>query len=183
MKKPFKSLLILFIINIIIISCGSPVKRDFSFIPEGAKIIEIEKSEIILDDGDTFEYRGKGIRILGMDTPEISHPEHGFREDQPFGREASAYTAALLHNAEVISYLPYQDDRYGRMLAHVFVDGNLLAIQLIKAGLAYETVSYYGDNGFPELAERVLKAAENSEVKEFIPPYKWRREHRRVPRN
>ncbi|MBD3232268.1 MAG: hypothetical protein GF315_00945 [candidate division Zixibacteria bacterium] len=183
MKIISKQIFILLIVSIIFSSCGSPVKKDIVFIPDGSEVILIEKSEIILDDGDTFEYRGKGIRVLGMDTPEISHPEHGFHEDQSFGREASAYTAALLHNAEVISYLPYQDDRYGRMLAHVFVDGELLSIQLIEAGLAYETVSYYGDNGFPELAERILETAENSEVKEFIPPYKWRREHRRSPRN
>jgi len=38
---------------------------------------------------------------------------------------------------------------------------------LIKEGLAYETISYYGDNGFPDLAEMILKAARNSKQPKF----------------
>jgi micrococcal nuclease len=141
----------------------------------------MDKTKVVNDDGDSFQYGDIGIRVLGMDTPEISHPEHGFFEDQPFGRDAAAMTAEIFKNAKEISYLPYQQDRYGRMLAHVFIDGDLLSIKLIRAGLAYETVSYYGDNGFPKLAERILLAAGESEVKDFIQPYKWRRENRKEP--
>ncbi len=160
-------------------SCNTSVKNDIDFIPEGSQVIEMDKSKITLDDGDSFEYDSLGIRVLGMDTPEIAHPEHGFDEDQAFGREAATLTASIIKDAESISYLPYQNDRYGRMLAHVFIDGDLLSIKLIRAGLAYETVSHYGDNGFPELAKRISKAAAESETKDFIPPYKWRRENRK----
>jgi len=48
---------------------------------------------------------------------------------------------------------------------------------LIRARLAYENISYYGDNGFPDLAERILKAAEDSPQPPFEKPYIWRREH------
>lgn len=160
-------------------SCSTAIKNDIAFIPEGLDVIEMDKAKIKLDDGDSFEYDSLGIRVLGMDTPEISHPEHGFDEDQAFGREAAALTATVIKDAESISYLPYQNDRYGRMLAHVFIDGDLLSIKLIRAGLAYETVSHYGDNGFPELAQRISDAAAESETKHFIPPYKWRSENRK----
>jgi len=86
-------------------------------------------------------------------------------------------TIDILRKARVIEYLPFQNDKYGRLLAHVFVDGELLSIHLIKAGLAYESISYYGDNGFPDLAERILKAAHESPRPPFEMPYKWRRSH------
>lgn len=162
-------------------SCAIFVKKDIDYIPEGLQVIEMDKAKIVLDDGDSFEYDGMGIRTLGMDTPEISHPEHGFFEDQAYGREAAALTAKIINNARSVSYLPHLEDRYGRMLAHIFVDGDLLSIKLIKAGLAYETISHYGDNGFPGLARRILKAAQNSKIKDFIPPYQWRQENRKEP--
>ncbi len=141
------------------------------------RTITIDKSAIRPDDGDTFFYRDLPIRVLGIDTPEIIHEEHGIFEDQPYGRRAAAFTARALKKAEVIEYLPFQPDKYGRLLAHVFVDHELLAVLLIRAGLAYETVSHYGDNGFPELAEQILSAARQSPRPCFQEPYRWRRKH------
>ena len=144
---------------------------------EGHRTIAIDKSAIRPDDGDSFFYRDVPIRVLGIDTPEIVHEEHGIFEDQPYGRLAAAFTARALKEAEVVEYLPFQPDKYGRLLAHVFVDHELLALLLIKAGLAYETVSHYGDNGFPELAKQILKAARQSAKPPFEEPYRWRRKH------
>ncbi len=139
--------------------------------------IRIDKSAIRPDDGDTFFYKDLTIRILGIDAPEIIHKEHGIFEDQPYGKKAAAMTIDILKKAKIIEYLPFQNDKYGRLLAHVFVDGELLSVYLINAGLAYETISYYGDNGFPRLAERILKAAKGSPRPLFEKPYKWRRRH------
>jgi endonuclease YncB( thermonuclease family) len=139
--------------------------------------IRMDKSAIRLDDGDTVFYRDLPIRILGIDAPEIVHKEHGIFEDQAYGREAAAMTMDMIKRARVIEYLPFQSDKYGRLLAHIFVDGDLLSVRLIRAGLAYENVSYYGDNGFPNLADRILKAACQSPRPRFEEPYKWRRKH------
>ncbi len=144
---------------------------------EGRRTVKIEKSDIRPDDGDTFYYRDLPIRILGIDTPEIIHEEHGIFEDQPYGRAAAAFTDRALKEAEVVEYLAFQPDKYGRLLAHVFVDKQLLAVLLIRAGLAYETVSHYGDNGFPQLAEKILDAARQSPKPCFEEPYRWRRKH------
>ena len=144
---------------------------------EAYRTIKMDKSAIRPDDGDTFFYRDLPIRVLGIDTPEIIHEEHGIFEDQPYGRAAAAFTARALKDAEVVEYLPFQPDKYGRLLAHVFVDNELLAVLLIRAGLAYETVSHYGDNGFPELAEEILNAARQSPRASFEEPYRWRRKH------
>ncbi len=140
-------------------------------------LIKLDKSAIRPDDGDTFFYKDLTIRILGIDAPEIIHKEHGIFKDQPYGRKAAEMTINILRKAKIIEYLPFQDDKYGRLLAHVFVDGELLSIHLIRAGLAYENISYYGDNGFPDLAEKILKAVNESPRPPFDVPYRWRRRH------
>jgi hypothetical protein len=144
---------------------------------ETVDLIRMDRSGIRPDDGDTFFYKDLTIRVLGIDAPEIIHKEHGIFEDQPYGRKAAAMTMDILRKGNVIEYLPFQNDNYGRLLAHVFVDGELLSVHLIKAGLAYENVSYYGDNGFPDLAQRILKAAHESPRPPFEKPYRWRRRH------
>ncbi len=140
-------------------------------------LINMDKSKIKPDDGDSFFYKDITIRILGIDTPEIIHKDHGIFEDQPYGRDAAAMTANTVAKAKIIEYIPFEDDKYGRLLAHIFVDGELLSVLLIKAGLAYETISYYGDNGFPDLAEKILEAVRESQRPKFEKPYKWRRKH------
>lgn len=142
-----------------------------------AGLIRIDQHAIRPDDGDTFFYKDLTIRILGMDAPEIIHEAHGIYEDQPYGRQAAQLTINLLRRAKNVEYLPFQLDKYGRLLAHVFVDSELLSIHLIRAGLAYENVSYYGDNGFPDLAKRILRAAKESARPPFEKPYIWRRKH------
>ena len=142
---------------------------------ESVSLIRIETSAIRPDDGDTFFFKDLTIRVLGIDAPEIIHKEHGIFEDQSYGPQAAAMTINILKKATIVEYVPFQNDKYGRLLAHVFVDGKLLAVHLIRAGLAYETVSYYGDNGFPGIADMIVKAAHESPRPRFERPYKWRR--------
>ena len=97
-------------------------------------------------DGDTawFIINGtnKKVRFLAIDTPEIGEKE------ESFGKEASEYTCNSLKNAKEI-YLEYdgasdKEDKYGRILAFVYVDNELLEEKLIENGLA--KVAYiYGD--------------------------------------
>ena len=142
------------------------------------RAVRVERRRIKIDDGDTFRVRGTVIRILGLDTPEIKHPRHGYPKDQPYGPQAAARAVALFDSAAVIEYVPAGLDRYKRRLAHVFLDGELFAAKMIDSGLAYETVSFYGDNGFPDLAELILEHAERAGPPPFQNPYQWRKEHR-----
>lgn len=167
-------LLLIFSLRFINLDARQGVERENK---EKFARIRMDKSAIRPDDGDSFFYKKFPIRILGMDAPEIIHKEHGIFEDQPYGRKAAEMTINILRKAKIIEYLPFQNDKYGRLLAHIFVDDKLLSIHLIRAGLAYENVSYYGDNGFPDLAERILKAAKESPRPPFEKPYKWRQRH------
>lgn len=141
----------------------------------GAKTVSLDR--IRFDDGDTFYLDGKPVRVLGIDTPETASPSVGIMEDQPFGPAASDTTRALLTRARRIEVVFDGRDTYGRRLAHVFVDGELLSVELLERSLAYENVSHFGDNGFPDLADRILDAARRSPKPAFEEPYKWRRAH------
>lgn len=144
---------------------------------EHARYLDLNRVQF--DDGDTFLLDGEPVRILGIDAPETRSPEVGIFEDQPFGRAAAESTQALMSRARLLEWVPDGEDYYGRRLAHVLVDGELLGVKLIEMGLAYETVSYFGDNGFPGLADRILDASLRSPKPPFEPPYKWRKKHQK----
>lgn len=139
----------------------------------------LDVARVRFDDGDTFYLDGKPIRILGIDTPETKSPEVGILIDQPYGPAAAESTRALITRARLVEIVPDGRDTYGRRLAHVLVDGELLSVRLLKMGLAYENVSYFGDNGFPDLADRILKASLEAPKPPFEEPYKWRQKNQR----
>ncbi|MFH1829971.1 MAG: thermonuclease family protein [Pseudomonadota bacterium] len=138
-------------------------------------------SQIKFDDGDSFSCAGEPIRVLGIDTPEIIHKEHGIFKDQEGGREAAAATKKMLGNAKQILIVRDGKDPFGRTLAHVLIDGELLGVKLLKMGLAYENVTHFGDNGLPEFALQVLETAKASPKPDFEEPYKWRKRNQRRP--
>lgn len=141
------------------------------------KKLVVDKATVKHDDGDSFEVGKLTIRVLGVDCPEIIHLDHGISKDQPGGREAAEFTRHLLDGSSKIVLETAGPDHYGRTLAHVWVDGELLSVQLIKAGLGYETVSRYGDSGFPEYAARIQNAASESPEPTFQKPWRWRRKN------
>jgi endonuclease YncB( thermonuclease family) len=97
-------------------------------------------------DGDTIKADIAGeveiIRLIGIDTPEISHPNHP--QNDYFGPEAAQYVKQLLENKLV--YLipdPMQSnrDKYNRLLRYVFLeDGTLINAKLIADGYAYNYI-------------------------------------------
>ncbi|MEJ2720047.1 MAG: thermonuclease family protein [bacterium] len=161
----------------VIAGCSSNKPPGYSPSYRGATIIDV--SDIEFDDGDTFFVNREPIRLLGVDTPEIAHPGLGILQGQPFGDAAAESTRVWLEGASVIEYVPDGKDRYNRRLAHIFIDGELLACRLLRRGLAYETVSHYGDSGFPDLAQRILDAARSSPKPQFEQPYKWKAKQRK----
>lgn len=75
-------------------------------------------------DGDTVVLRSnlgpRTVRLIGIDTPEVAHPEKG---REPFGPEASAFTEDLLPpGTEVLVELDLEvEDVHGRLLAYLYV--------------------------------------------------------------
>lgn len=162
------------------LACGSgDAARAKKSSYRGAFVVDV--SRIHFEDGDTFALDGQPIRVLGIDTPEITDPRVGIYEDQPGGRAAAESTRVWITSARVVELATDGRDVYHRRLAHVFIDGGLLAERLLARGLAYENVSHFGDNGFPDLADRILRAAAAGPKPAFGPPYLWRRQHQKHP--
>ncbi len=70
-------------------------------------------------DGDTVRLeQGLKVRLIGIDTPELSHDG---RPAAPFARAAKRELATVLghHAAVKLQYGPEAEDRYGRQLAHL----------------------------------------------------------------
>ncbi|HSG80852.1 MAG TPA: thermonuclease family protein, partial [Gemmatimonadota bacterium] len=82
-------------------------------------------------DGDTFECQGLGsIRLIGMDTPELSQTPYG-------GLAADALATMASEGSRVEIELDLeQRDRYDRLLAHVWADGVLVNWWLVRQGWA-----------------------------------------------
>jgi endonuclease YncB( thermonuclease family) len=163
----------LFILYFILYSC---VSEDVSERRE-ERIIYRLFIEVV--DGDTVVYKGMYMRFLGVDTPEIRNPEHGFYSDQPYGREAKNFTRMEIKRAKRVSYRADGYDRYGRLLVHIFVDGYPLSLRIVEARYGYETVSFYGDNGFPDIARKIAEASKLAGELPFENPYIWRRKNKR----
>lgn len=135
---------------------------------------------IDFDDGDSFACAGERIRMIGIDAPEIKHPNQGITEDQSNGRRAASTTQRLLKNAKrILIVRAARKDFYGRTLAHVLVDGELLGVKLIKMGLAYESVTHFGDEGMPEFALQILEASRSYPKPKFEEPWKWRKKNQK----
>lgn len=86
-------------------------------------------------DGDTFWFDGEKIRILDIDTPELSSARCA--DEERLGEAAKARLRALLNAGTVTLEARGRDrDRYGRLLRTVHVDGTPVGRTLIREGLA-----------------------------------------------
>lgn len=155
---------------------GPAAATDAEPLPSGVRI-RLDRENIQVVDGDTARVRGSSVRFLGADAPEqVTSFFEGSQE--PYASRASDYCRRAFDDADVIELeLVASDDTYGRRLGHFFVDGESLSLALVREGLAWETVSHFGDNGFPDLAAAILEAHENAE-RDFQEPYHWRQAHR-----
>ncbi len=98
-------------------------------------------------DGDTIlvDYRGQEetVRLIGVDTPESVHPDQ--EKNTESGEIASDYTKEALTGKHVGIQLDIQErDQYGRLLAYVWLEGELFNKTLLEEG--YAAVATYPPN-------------------------------------
>jgi len=91
-------------------------------------------------DGDTVELVGGWlVRYLGIDAPEVRRWEGGrwVVAPEPMGREAAGFNRRLVEGKRVrLEYDVQTHDRFGRLLAYVYVGGVLVNEELLRAGFA-----------------------------------------------
>ncbi|MBP9015989.1 MAG: thermonuclease family protein [Candidatus Atribacteria bacterium] len=103
-------------------------------------------------DGDTIELaNGEKVRYIGVDTPELHHPQ---KEVEYYAQEAYEANRRLVEGKRVRLELDVEErDRYGRILAYVYVDDLMVNEWLVANG--YARVATFPPN--VKYAERFLQ--------------------------
>ena len=111
-------------------------------------------------DGDTVEVQLDGetedVRYIGVDTPETVKP--GAPVDC-FGPQASDFNHRLVERRRVrLVFGVERRDRYGRLLAYVYLGNRFVNAELLRRGLA-ETLTIPPNDRFAARFERLEIAA------------------------
>ena len=98
----------------------------------------LEGAVVRVVDGDTVHVRLgdhiEKVRYIGVNTPEVHHPTKG---EEPGGREAAAVNRALVEGRRVRLELDVRSrDRYGRLLAYVWIGDTMVNAELVRRGYA-----------------------------------------------
>src|SRR5829696_2661256 len=124
----------------------TPQERPQKERPAGVLVVSVV-------DGDTFDIsppvRGMDrVRMIGVDTPEV------YGGTEPCGPEASEFTTRHLEGRRVTLGVGQDPkDPYGRLLAWVWLDGQMFNKILVLAGLA-EAVSYPPNTRYDQKLEQ-----------------------------
>ena len=133
-------------------------------------------------DGDTVKAIGHDIeikvRLVGIDAPETSKGKR--KPGQPFGRKAEKHLAGLVLN-KTVDIKGYGSDRYGRILAEIYLDEKNINLEMVKTGYA-EVYSGPPPRGFYmrgyQKAETLARNSSRgiwSQGQEYISPAFWRK--------
>ena len=91
-------------------------------------------------DGDTFVLdngteKGDKVRLIGIDAPETRNS--GKRKIGFYGKEAKEYLTNLIADKQIrLQFDVGKRDRYGRLLAYVYLGDLFINAELVKRGYA-----------------------------------------------
>ncbi|QEH36958.1 Thermonuclease precursor [Aquisphaera giovannonii] len=181
-RKSLVCLVFLALILATVRSCPStrPRGRGWRGRPEVSRPartrVAIDPSRTWVEDGDTIRIdwpdgSREVVRLLGIDAPEISHKSRPGVGDQPYGRESLGFARHHLLRAHRLEMVRAgRRDRYDRTLAYVYADGVNYSALAVENHMAEPTIDRYGDNGFPDEAAEVRRAAERAGPPPFESP-------------
>jgi micrococcal nuclease len=100
--------------------------------------VTLDATVVRVVDGDTVHVRVgdrlEKVRYIGVNAPEVHHPRKG---EEPGGREAWRANHRLVAGRAVRLELDVQSrDRYGRLLAYVWVGDRMVNAELVRGGYA-----------------------------------------------
>lgn len=132
-------------------------------------------------DGDTLtvldrDYIQHKVRLSGIDAPEKS---------QPFGQVSRQHLASLVFG-KTVTVDAYKEDRYGRTIGKVLLDGADANLAQVRAGLAWHYKQYEREQ---EAEDRRTYASTESEARDerrglwkdprAMAPWEYRRARRK----
>lgn len=170
--KRYLSYLLIFVLTLTTFGCSkiaediNTQKEQVNQIDSNFKRVDVELAKQI--DGDTIAviYNGKqeNVRFLLVDSPETSHPRLG---EQPYGKEAKDFTSSLVENAHKIELefdIGANKDKYGRLLAYVYVDGKMIQEELLKKGLARVAYVYPPNTRYVDQFRALQEVAQQKDI-------------------
>lgn len=110
----------------------SPAEEFDDRIEASYKVVRVVDGDTLVIDIDGKEER---LRLIGIDAPESVHPDKDKNTDM--GRLASDFSKLRLEGKTIgLEYDKETRDRYGRILAYVYIDGEMFNQTLLREGLA-----------------------------------------------
>lgn len=122
--------------------------------PATALLVKVKR----VIDGDTILLQnGERVRYIGVNAPEVDHSPRGA---EPLGREAKEANRRLVEGKWVrLEFDSERRDKYGRLLAYVFLDdGTFVNGWLVERGLA-KAVSYPPNLKYQDLLKKLEREA------------------------
>jgi micrococcal nuclease len=94
---------------------------------------------VVVYDGDTIKVRfsngdERRVRLIGVDCPEIDAPDKEESLRAKLARRFSFYH--LFRKAVELTYESEREDKYGRLLAYVWIEGKLFNAFILSEGFA-----------------------------------------------
>lgn len=126
---------------------------------------------IRVKDGDSLVAKVQGvameIRLAAIDSPEI---------EQPYGKDAKQMLMSLASGQQLV-IMPFDTDRYGRTVAHVWNGATHLNAEMVKRGAAWFYPEYARSATFYEVEQEARSAKRGLwalPLEERIEPWLWR---------
>lgn len=126
-------------------ACGGGYEQPANLCEaEGAQCVSVPVRDLLAVDGDTFELRRLSasgseqrvrLRLIGWDSPETGDAA-GCADEDALGRKVEARARELFASGRTVSFFPEGPDQYGRLRAHVYLDGVHIGWLLWKDGLS-----------------------------------------------
>ena len=137
-------------------------------------------------DGDTVLIRRAHgvlkIRLADIDAPEVGHAGMGGKppnsqKPQPFGASSQRSLSGMVLGKQV-KVVSQATDQYGRMVAHLGVDGLDVNTEQIRRGMAWEYSFHHSNHELVALEAEARQAPRGLwAMSSPTPPWEWRKQH------
>ena len=147
---------------------------------------EFSAKIIAVLDGDTVLIRRAGslvkIRLAEIDAPEVGHA--GMSGQPPNSQKAQAFGETSKRSlsdmvlGKQVKVVSQTVDQYGRMVAHLGVNGLDVNAEQIRRGMAWEYSNFHSNQALIALQEEARKAPRGLWAQANpTPPWEWRKQH------
>ena len=140
----------------LITGCGSESTHSALLQAEVAKVVDGDTLQVVING------KKETIRLLLVDTPETVHPS---KPVQPFGPEASNFLKEKLNGKEIQFELGIGErDKYGRLLAYVYYNDEMINKLLLEKGLARVAYVFEPNTKYIDEFYETQKKAQTAEI-------------------